>query len=297
MQRQERRDDAVWQRYFETISHDVILLWQVFRMPCLTLLNMGYRAASRRGGFRDIVRLCEQLINEDQRLPETITTAQQRMYKFRLRIETSFPEHRIGDGDGLSGVRYLRTIGWLGDDDVAIDDEQLVALLWRIFEGKAGARQHLPGTLQRCRLVGFDTQEVCPNVACHQHYAEHGRQWLEARMARLREQLIPVENQEPTLLLDVFNVDQYGRLLVDVRGAATGHEPHRLARWAFATECVASGWAYSTPLHIMPGCVAEALDRARENLVGAWGLQTQERPFAGIFTCSYNYKSRYLLLA
>jgi hypothetical protein len=63
-------------------------------------------------------------------------------FRYALRIETSFPEDRIGDGD------------------IIVNDQSLSALLWGNIEAKIGRRDDLPGTCQRCRLVGFDTQEV-----------------------------------------------------------------------------------------------------------------------------------------
>ena len=76
-----------------------------------------------------------------------------------MRLETSFPELAIGDGDGLRGVMIVRTRGWLDDGDVEVD-EALSALLWQNIERKIGRREQLPGTRHRCRIVGYDTQEV-----------------------------------------------------------------------------------------------------------------------------------------
>jgi endonuclease YncB( thermonuclease family) len=81
--------------------------------------------------------------------------------------------------------------------------------------------------------------------------------------------------------MDVFGVDQYGRLLADVCGARVGQHSHILQRWMFAEECVAAGWAHTTPLYVQPHCVGQALEAARTNRIGAWGLQTDERPFQG----------------
>ena len=120
---------------------------------------------------------------------------------------------------------------------------------------------------------------MCREVACHQHFAEQGKQWLDARMRRLRHQMGGAgEGSEPTpsLLLDVFDVDQYGRLVVDVRGVAVGPTEHLLPRWTFAIDCVKAGWAHTTPLHIEPPAVREALLQAQTNMSGAWGLQTDE---------------------
>jgi hypothetical protein len=76
-----------------------------------------------------------------------------------LRLETSFPELAIGDGDGLRGVTIIRTRGWLDDGDVEVD-EALSTLLWQNIERKIGRREQLPGTQHRCRIVGYDMQGV-----------------------------------------------------------------------------------------------------------------------------------------
>lgn len=72
----------------------------------------------------------------------------------------SFPIDRVGDGDGISGVRVIAVHGWTDEGDVPVNDQRLEALLWTNIETKLGRRQNLPGTLHRCRLVCYDTQEV-----------------------------------------------------------------------------------------------------------------------------------------
>lgn len=103
-------------------------------------------------------------------------------------------------------------------------------------------------------------------------------------MARLRRQAPGADDDQPGpsfLLLDVFDVDQYGRLLVDVRGVRVEENITLLQRWTFAEECVRAGWAHSTPWHIVPDAVREALRTAMANRSGAWGLETEERRFQG----------------
>ena len=48
----------------------------------------------------------------------------------------------------------------MAEDDVPIADAKLETLLWANLEAKLGSRADLPGTLQRCRIVRYDTQEV-----------------------------------------------------------------------------------------------------------------------------------------
>ena len=86
---------------------------------------------------------------------------------------------------------------------------------------------------------------------------------------------------EPNLLLDVFDVNQYGRLLVNVRGVFQGDQTINLAWWNFAEECVGAGWAHSTLFHIVPDNMATTYNVACDTRVRAWDLETREQPFQG----------------
>ena len=79
--RQEHGDDNVWTRRFRSLATDVMLLWNVFRYPCLMLLEIGYTSACRSGGLKDIAQACEELLEEEQPLPESIRLAQLDMFK------------------------------------------------------------------------------------------------------------------------------------------------------------------------------------------------------------------------
>ena len=80
--RDENRENPEWNRRFgTTLSADILLLWNVFRMPCWALLKIAYGAASRPGGLRDIVRSCEQLTDDNEPLPDSILVAQSEMHK------------------------------------------------------------------------------------------------------------------------------------------------------------------------------------------------------------------------
>ena len=118
---------------------------------------------------------------------------------------------------------------------------------------------------------------MCGEVVCHQHFAEQGKQWLDARIRCLRHQMGGAgEGGKPTpsLPLDVFDMDQYGHLLVDFRGVAVGPTEHLLLRWTFTIDCVKAGWPHTTPLHIEPPAVREALLQVQTDMSEAWGLQT-----------------------
>ena len=124
-QRQEHRDDQDWCTRFSSLAKDVLLLWCVFQMPCMQLMEVGYASTSRAGDIRDIVRTCQELVGDGQPLPRNIKVAQQEMDTYRLRVSTSFPDDPIGDGDGLSALRVVDHRGWLGSGDAPINDEPL----------------------------------------------------------------------------------------------------------------------------------------------------------------------------
>ncbi|CAB3988389.1 Hypothetical predicted protein, partial [Paramuricea clavata] len=86
-------------------------------------------------------------------------------------------------------------------------------------------------------------------------------------------------DEEQHLLLDVFDVDQYGRLLADIRGVQVGETENILQCWTLAEQCVLAGWAHTTPLYVLPDHVAQALQTSQEHLNGARGLETDERSF------------------
>ncbi len=43
-------------------------------------------------------------------------------------------------------------------------------------------------------------------------------------------------------IIDVFDVDQHGRLLADILGVRIGQNTNILAWWTFTEKCVAAGW-------------------------------------------------------
>ena len=94
------------------------------------------------------------------------------------------------------------------------------------------------------------------------------------------------------MIIDVYEIDQYERLLADVRGVRVGETTTMLDRKTFARECVAAGWAYTTPLHILPDSVAQAFEQAKTDRTGAWGLETDERPFQAPTICRRNHREQ-----
>ena len=128
-QRQEHREDQDWCTRFSSLAQDVLLLWRIFQMRCMQLMEVGYVTASRAGGIQDIVRNCQELVGDGQFLPRNIKVAQHKMHTYRLRVSTSFPDDPIGDS--LSALRVVDHRGWLGSGDAPIKDEPLSALLWQ----------------------------------------------------------------------------------------------------------------------------------------------------------------------
>ncbi|CAB3982593.1 Hypothetical predicted protein [Paramuricea clavata] len=86
-------------------------------------------------------------------------------------------------------------------------------------------------------------------------------------MAQLQQQIVQVDEETPALIIDTY-VDQYGHLLTDVRGVCVGQTTHILPQWTLAEECVASGWAYTMPLHILPDRVGLAFKEEQNLCLG-----------------------------
>ncbi|CAB4001307.1 Hypothetical predicted protein [Paramuricea clavata] len=83
LQRQDNRENPEWNRQFTgSLPNDVLLLWQVFRMPCLQLLEIGYAASYRPHRLKDIVCLCQQLVNDCQPLRQCVLIAQEQLQKY-----------------------------------------------------------------------------------------------------------------------------------------------------------------------------------------------------------------------
>ena len=81
-QKRENRENEEWNRRFSaSLANDVMLLWNVFRMPCLALLQIGYASACRPGGLRDIVRSGEERIERGKPLPAPIINTQKELHK------------------------------------------------------------------------------------------------------------------------------------------------------------------------------------------------------------------------
>lgn len=78
---------------------------------------------------------------------------------YKLRVGGRLPIHEIGDGDGMSGVRIDFVVDFYSES--AMLDADMRHLLWQDMETKlGGGRARLLGSLQRCRIVAYDTQEV-----------------------------------------------------------------------------------------------------------------------------------------
>ena len=81
-QKRENRENEEWNRRFSaSLANDVMLLWKVFRMPCLALLQIGYASACCPGGLRDIVRSGEERIKRGKPLPAPIINPQKELHK------------------------------------------------------------------------------------------------------------------------------------------------------------------------------------------------------------------------
>lgn len=48
----------------------------------------------------------------------------------------------------------------LGDDDVPVEDQDTIAIIYQHLGEKLGGLAGMVGRVYRCRIIGYDTQEV-----------------------------------------------------------------------------------------------------------------------------------------
>jgi hypothetical protein len=83
LQKQDNRENPEWNRRFTgSLANNVLLLWHVFCMPCLQLLEIGYAALCHPRGLKDIVRSCQQLVDDRQPLPRCVLVVQEQLHKY-----------------------------------------------------------------------------------------------------------------------------------------------------------------------------------------------------------------------
>ena len=81
-QGRENRENKVWVRHFiSSLSNDVLLLWNVFRMPCLALVETSYAKATRSGCVKDIVQASKDLVNAGETLPDVMRESKSELHQ------------------------------------------------------------------------------------------------------------------------------------------------------------------------------------------------------------------------
>jgi hypothetical protein len=187
----------------------------------------------------------------------------------------------LPDGDGLPFTPVLRVVG-LYENDEAKNDHNL--LHHSHFGNLADSR----GERFRSRLVGFDSQEAPTGDGRVEDFPQH--YWLEGKqflMNELQRMCASYRTCDSVILADVYGIDLYGRLLVDLRGVFHWSERDELRpvmpKFEMARRCLASGYSYPTPHTLMTDCLWEAFSGARENNVGAF--KQDKGPFYDPYEC------------
>lgn len=208
-------------------------------------------------------------------IPENVLRAQQDRFSVYAKISISFPlAFPPGDGDGVSSCLLSNVIDLMHNNDPIEAD--FVCFYQEL--------QKMIGQEVRCRLVGFDTQEVdipvnlknsptSRNVGVPQPFAKMGTDFLTAQLLEIKGD---IPNQDAVLDCDCYGIDLYGRLLVDIRSAHNRNvetEPQRqpLNRFEMAERFLANGVAHPTYGGYIDNNLLLAFRSAQENKKGAYG--------------------------
>jgi hypothetical protein len=203
-----------------------------------------------------------------RRLPPCVVRAQIDRHRVCIRVALQMPElEDLPDGDGLPLTRILSVYG-LYVDDLPREDERM------LHHAHFGDLANSSGARFRSRLVGFDSQECPPaNEVINdlpQFYWMQGKQFLTDELERL---CAGNRTCDSMIIGDVYGIDLYGRLLVDLRGIflrGVDDIAPTLPRFELARRCLRSGYSYPTPQTLMTDQLWEAFSWARENRIGAF---------------------------
>ena len=218
------------------------------------------------------------------RLPQSIVRAQIDRHSICIRVEIQMPIlEDLPDGDGLPFTPVLRVLG-LYENDEAKDDHNL------LHHSHFGNLANSQGERFRSRLVGFDSQEAPTGDGkvddFPQHYWLEGKRFLMNELERMCGSY-RTRTSDLIILGDVYGIDLYGRMLVDIRDVFHWSERNALRplmpKFEMARRCLSSGYSYPTPYTLMTDRLWEAFSEARENKVGAF--KEDKGPFYDPYQC------------
>lgn len=204
-----------------------------------------------------------------------------------MRVSISYPVVPVGDGDGLPISRVHKIFGFF-ENDLPVVDNEVKRILWLQYMPYFGDQDspQLEGVELRCRLLGYDTQEtpkpgdVALNV--DQRYWKEGKEFLARELDGLRG---GKSKGSCKLLIDVYSIDIFQRLLVDIRGLFQDelHPEPQLLRFELAERALDSGYAVPTTSHYTNNSLVEKFRAARENRKG--GFSEGEESFVHPLRC------------
>ena len=239
--------------------------WATYRYPVLSQIRLLWSAV--REVLYVIAEYLDKLMLNYQEFPQSIMRAQADRFNMFLRISMMFPRSLPGDGDGLPSSRLTAIHGVYENDRRIQGDDPRAELLREKF-------RNLVNTEVRTRLIGFDTQET-PRTGdepmhVQQTYWREGRDELVRQLDLLRGNN---RSEESMLLLDVFDVDLFGRLTADIRGAHHRQEPApqpSLPRFEIARRILKTGFAVPACNHYTDDSLMAAFEEARQSKRGGF---------------------------
>lgn len=180
-------------------------------------------------------------------------------------------------------------------------------ILWKQYATHFGERASpdVAGVEFRSRLLGYDTQEAprqgdrsLQNIT--QQFWKEGKEFLLREIERLR---AGKSIQSCKILLDVYGIDPYQRLVADIRGMSEEDSPEpKLHRFELAARALETGYAVPTASFYTNQTLLETFHAAIENKRG--GFADGESVFVHPMDCrraryrseldkSYARRSRY----
>ena len=274
---------------YSYLKEILTLSWAVYRFPVLKQVKLPWHKALRV--IPEIASHFDQKIISNEVLPRNVTAAQSSRYDSAyLRLSLEFPHSRLGDGDGLSGLKVSKVHG-LFLADRSCEDESIKQAVISQYPVELRNINSIPVNRveKRSRLIGFDTQEAPRERGrrdCNvdQRYWENGRDFLEAQLLALRG---TISIDDANILVDCYGVDLYDRLLIDIRSVydAQNSQPNpqpALRRFEIAHRALSSGYSVPTPHYFYSERLAESFQSAVRDRQGAFG---EDGPFTNPRVC------------
>lgn len=254
-----------------TAQNILRVTWAVYKYPVLSQVQMLWNSA--KDLFPTIVEYLDKQDLAFEHLPENILGAQADRASYYIRVSLTYPTQHLGDGDGLPLLHVHRIHGLYVNEQLCIDQQLQATFRQDLGELYDAQRDQ---TEMRSRILGADTQETPKTgdeaMGVQQRHWEQGRQVLVSELTRLLGN-IPIN--DAMILVDVFGIDLYHRLILDIREVydknAVREPTPSIGRFQIAHQLLASGYAFPTNSYYTDRRLLRAFQEARTQRLGCFG--------------------------